>query len=652
MGGAELNFLYDDSAEPLADPFATPAGLPVSEHRSVNWRWLCACALIGLLGAALMGSSLYVSEGDHVTAQRPEKATPAHNDETAVGKAAHKGDSLVQHSFAISTTQHFRAPLTETSAGREITKVHAFAHVSVALSPLPVANLEIPDFDPARLLAGSTREAPPQDATDPADADVSVTRRDLAALVIAPDAPGLSDAAIDEQIAEMARLSAGSPQLPPDYSNQRILSRTLRMVGESASAEADAEDAGRFGSLDVRIIPENVTDVSAGADNRERFGDVDIALERGQTLAAALASNGASSERVAAILAALGKRARGDLPDGQHLRVTIGPEAGERTIQRVTLFDESGPQQVVALDDQGRFVTVALPARGHDGTEGKTDADDEEDDGNNATLYQSAYASALKSDVPREVIDDVIRAFAAGLDLKQHAGSGDRLELVFTDDQPTPANHRELLYAALSTGGETQQIYRYVSSETGELDYLDDDGVSLKKLLMRKPVQEGRISSPFGMRYHPILHYSRLHNGVDWAAPRGTPIMAAGDGTVTAAGVHSGYGNRVELEHANGYTSAYNHMASIARRIKPGASVHMGEIIGYVGTTGLSTGPHVHYEVTTNGHFVDPMKVKLPSSRALQGAALAEFKEHKKQVDDLRHHVDATVAVAPGGHPT
>ena len=365
-------------------------------------------------------------------------------------------------------------------------------------------------------------------------------------------------------------------------------------------------------------------------------------------LPAALAAHGASRERVAAILAALGAKTASGLPEGQHLRLTIGPGSDGGTIQRVTLFDESGPGDVVAEDDHGRFLRVAQPAGGHDRAHARDD--EESDDGTAATLYESAYAGALKSGVPRDIIEGVVHGFAGGLDLKQHVNAGDRLELVFTDDEGATAGHRDLLYAGLTVAGERQDLYRHVTPGNGSREFLDDSGVSLNKLLLRKPVQGGRISSPFGMRYHPILRYGRLHNGVDWAAQRGTPIMAAGDGTVAAAGPHSGYGNRVEIEHANGYATAYNHMASIARRIRPGAPVHMGEIIGFVGTTGLSTGPHVHYEVTTNGRFVDPMKVKLPSSRILQGAELADFMEQKRQIDGLRHHAEATVLAQPG-HP-
>jgi murein DD-endopeptidase MepM/ murein hydrolase activator NlpD len=236
--------------------------------------------------------------------------------------------------------------------------------------------------------------------------------------------------------------------------------------------------------------------------------------------------------------------------------------------------------------------------------------------------------------VPRSVIDTMIRALAFSVDFNRRAAQGDGLSLFFSNDE---GRDPELLYAAVKTGDEIRRVYRYQSPMTGEVEYLDQDGRPAKKLLMRKPVAEGRISSPFGGRFHPILGYTRPHNGVDWAAPRGTPIMATGDGIVEAAGMASGYGNHIEIKHMNGYTSGYGHLARIARGIEPGAKVKLGQVIGYVGSTGLSTGPHVHYEVKINDRFVDPMKIRLPDEQGLTGEALASFLQEEKQTDDLRH---------------
>ncbi|MGH6841280.1 MAG: M23 family metallopeptidase, partial [Methylocella sp.] len=163
----------------------------------------------------------------------------------------------------------------------------------------------------------------------------------------------------------------------------------------------------------------------------------------------------------------------------------------------------------------------------------------------------------------------------------------------------------------------------------------DQDGRSTRKFLVRMPIVGGRLTSGFGIRYHPILGYYRPHTGVDWAAPAGTPIFAAGSGTITAAGWDSGYGRRIEVQHANGYITTYNHMSGFARGTKWGAHVRQGQVIGYLGQTGLATGPHLHYEIMVNGHFVDPMRVKLARTREFDGRMLANFRRERDRIDGL-----------------
>jgi murein DD-endopeptidase MepM/ murein hydrolase activator NlpD len=152
---------------------------------------------------------------------------------------------------------------------------------------------------------------------------------------------------------------------------------------------------------------------------------------------------------------------------------------------------------------------------------------------------------------------------------------------------------------------------------------------------VRTPIINAKFTSGYGLRFHPILGYTRPHTGVDWGAPIGTPIFAAGNGVIIKAGWDSGYGRRIEIEHANGYVTTYNHMSGFARGATEGARVRQGQVIGYLGQTGLATGPHLHYEVLVNGHFVDPMKVKLPRTRELDSRLLAAFKHERERIDGL-----------------
>ncbi|MCC0014277.1 MAG: M23 family metallopeptidase, partial [Rhodobiaceae bacterium] len=178
--------------------------------------------------------------------------------------------------------------------------------------------------------------------------------------------------------------------------------------------------------------------------------------------------------------------------------------------------------------------------------------------------------------------------------------------------------------------------YRFQHPEDNSIDYYDEEGRSARQFLLRNPVPNGKFRSGFGMRRHPILKYSRMHTGVDWSAPRGTPIIAAGNGIVEKAGWDSGgYGRQTIIRHANGYKSSYSHQNSIAKGVVPGARVRQGQVIGTVGSTGLSTGPHLHYELIVNGNKVDAMRIRLPDGKSLKGDAYAMFARERDRINAL-----------------
>ncbi|WP_018260522.1 M23 family metallopeptidase [Methylobacterium sp. WSM2598] len=604
--------ILDDTA------FSRPGG------QKVSLRWLAACLLTGIAGAALLGLALDLAASDGIVAVPPDLALHPRAEAGVPGEAgtapaefaARKGDRLVRDEVVVAAKREFRAPLSETVGEREVIRVHQVVQVATDLS-LRAPEAPIPPFDPMR---GAGSEAVTEETgSDPAETAVTLVRSPLAE---APEteAPALSDEEVDALVAETQRLAGGPGPLPPAFPPERMLSRALRL---GAGREEDEAPAG---AIDVKILPENLTEIAetAAAAAGPLFETREAVIGKDQALAAILRETGAGPDRVAAILAALSPRARDELPEGQHLRLLIAREGPTPGIARVTLYGEDGIEEIAAANDRGGFVSVAPPRPG---------APAAEEEGG-VSLYESLYGAALKNGVPPGVIEDLVRVLASGSDLQSRTGPGDHVELLFTADEDSKP---ELLFAALRSRGETQSLYRFRGPGTGEVEYLDAEGRSTRKFLIRRPVAEGRISSPYGARLHPILGYYRMHNGVDWAATRGTPIMATGDGVVIAAGARSGYGNRVEIQHANNYATAYNHMARIARGIVPGARVHLGQVIGSVGTTGLSTGPHVHYEVAINGRFVDPMKIRLPSAHALTGPALAAFRAVEEQVDGLRH---------------
>ena len=250
-------------------------------------------------------------------------------------------------------------------------------------------------------------------------------------------------------------------------------------------------------------------------------------------------------------------------------------------------------------------------------------------------IASSLYADGVKHGAPAALMLDVFRLFSYSVDLQRDIQPGDRFELLFdrySEADGTVADYGEIRYAALRTGGQRLQFYRF-ESEPGVFEYFDDKGEGVRRALLATPVDSARITSSYGRRRHPILGYSRMHRGVDFGAPTGTPIRAAGDGTVVSRGWKGAYGRYIRIRHRNGYQTAYAHLSRYAKSSRRGKRVKQGQIIGYVGSSGLSTGPHLHYEVLVNGRQVNPVKLKLPSGKSLKGDALERFRLHRDEID-------------------
>jgi murein DD-endopeptidase MepM/ murein hydrolase activator NlpD len=248
----------------------------------------------------------------------------------------------------------------------------------------------------------------------------------------------------------------------------------------------------------------------------------------------------------------------------------------------------------------------------------------------------------------------MVRALSYDVDFQRDIHRNDRFEVVFEsylDEDGEAVKTGELLFAGLRVQGRLIELYRFAPNGGGN-DFFTPKGQSARKALLRTPVDGARISSAFGIRKHPILGYSKLHRGVDFAAPSGTPIYAAGDGTVERAGRFGSYGRYVRIKHSSLYGTAYAHLSRIAKGIQAGAKVKQGQIIGTVGSTGRSTGPHLHYEVLVNGKQVDPRKVKVAEGDHLTGADLKSFRAVRNAIDRLRtNHSPALVARSAGTAP-
>ena len=254
-----------------------------------------------------------------------------------------------------------------------------------------------------------------------------------------------------------------------------------------------------------------------------------------------------------------------------------------------------------------------------------------------AEINSSLYNAAVNAGMPIEVLMQMIRAYSFDIDFQRDIRPGDKFEVLFeerVDGNGEFVRGGSVLYANLNTRGRNLPIYRYETSD-GEVDFFNDKGQSVRKTLMVTPIDGARLSSGYGKRRHPILGYSRMHQGLDFAAPTGTPIMAAGDGVVEYSGRKGNYGNYIRLRHPNEYHTVYAHMSRFASGVRQGARVKQGEIIGYVGSTGLSTGPHLHYEVHHRGSHVNPSAVNTPPGRTLKGEELEKFMTAKNDLEAL-----------------
>jgi len=253
------------------------------------------------------------------------------------------------------------------------------------------------------------------------------------------------------------------------------------------------------------------------------------------------------------------------------------------------------------------------------------------------SIMQSLYKSASDQRIPANIIIEFARIYGFQVDFQRDIRKRDSFQIlfeVFKDDNGKIIETGEILFANLKLSGVNNSLYFF--NEDGSIGHYDKNGKSVKKALMKTPINGARLSSPFGMRKHPIDGFNKMHRGTDFAAPMGTPIMASGDGVIKKAGWCGGGGNCVVIKHNSTYQTVYAHMSKFARGIRNGVRVKQAQIIGYVGSTGKSTGPHLHYEVIVNGKKINSQKLKLPSGKILKGNERKRFETVKIRLDVLK----------------
>ena len=356
-----------------------------------------------------------------------------------------------------------------------------------------------------------------------------------------------------------------------------------------------------------------------------------IQVQDGDTLSGILTEAGVTLEEKTAIASALAESFDlRFLNPGQTVRLT---------------FTDSGPSKTdagheVHLDrlhvQGGTPSSIEVARTGPEIFAVKMSGNDEKNSEQylSGTIINTLSQAAHKANLPNRILQEMVNAYSYDVDFQRDIRRGDRFTVLYenagSEGKPT-SRGVHLVHAILNLSGEKKHIYRFRNAE-GEWGFYDQDGQNVRKGLLRTPINSARLSSPYGMRKHPILGYNRMHRGVDFAAPTGTPIYAAGSGRIVRIGRNGDYGHYIKIDHNGQFSTAYAHLSRYAKGMKVGTNVHQGQIIGYVGSTGLSSGPHLHFEVWRKGKSINPLDVKLPSIRKLTGNDLERFEQIKSDI--------------------
>ncbi len=309
---------------------------------------------------------------------------------------------------------------------------------------------------------------------------------------------------------------------------------------------------------------------------------------------------------------------------GQEIQLAVADEGEAIRLMSLQLRPDIETDVVVDRDGEGQFTALATSR-----------SFEETPEWHRGVIETSLYQAAIDSGVPLGSMIELIRIFSFDVDFQRDIQPEDSFEVLYDgyfEETGQLAKTGPVRFARLTLSGKERRYYRYTATD-GETDYFNEEGKSVRRALMRTPIDGARLSSGYGMRKHPILGYSKMHTGSDFAAPRGTPIYAAGNGKVLKAGRNGGYGNYIRIRHNSRYETAYAHLNGFARGVRQGVRVEQGQIIGYVGTTGRSTGPHLHYEVLVDGKQVNPRSIDLPTGRELKGSELARFEGQRQSME-------------------
>ncbi|WOC16618.1 peptidoglycan DD-metalloendopeptidase family protein [Pseudochrobactrum sp. MP213Fo] len=618
-------------------PLITDGRRGPPDRREISARWLAGTFLTGITASLLIGVALFAAlDGRQQLATPPELMSKDNTAPKTDAQDITKGNRVVATVAKQKSRDRRRMDVStmQKIGEREVIRTRPFEYVRMALAADHPAGRQYPAFDAMSVFsAGAKQQAQPVNTGQiygaKVESEISLRTTDF------PVTAANYDQASDLTSDEVEKVVRSTGQLLTD--------------GDVQIASLHYVDPLRFGNSDssytlqplgVRITQENVSISNRLIDGETNsgFSEDIIPFRNDSKIIDALNKSGYEGEDADNIAEALAKLMNSPrLKAGSVLRVGVMSSENEDHIVRVTLYNGTTHIVTVALDDQKQYVpsdepemTPLLQTAFDDTAPLPTIR------GELPSVYDAIYKSALAYGMTSDMARQLVKMLANDVDLQSKVSRSDTIEAFFSmpEDSDTANDESQLLYISANMSGTTRKFYRYQSPEGG-VEYYDENGRSAQQFLLRKPVPNAVFGSPFGARRHPILGYVRMHTGVDWRAPRGTPILAAGNGVVEKAGWANGYGNQTIIRHGNGYQTSYNHQNAIASGISPGVRVRQGQLIGYVGSTGLSTGPHLHYEVIVNGTKVDPMRIRMPNSQSLSGKQLEVFMRERNRIDQL-----------------
>ena len=376
--------------------------------------------------------------------------------------------------------------------------------------------------------------------------------------------------------------------------------------------------------------------------------DETFKLAKGQSLVDMLTDRGVSQDAAKALVAAVNPIFPVNMiKPGTPVEVTLDRQIdfyGREVTFPVELSFSPGPKETLTVeaDEDGRFQAAI------EGTKAGTKSQYAQINHfhTHAEVGSSLYGTAQDNKIPDYIIAEFTRIFSYDVDFQRQVKASDTFDLFYGNPLTGSSSRRMVLhYAQLTLDGKTKTYYRYTTAD-GQTDYYDEQGRSAQKSLLKTPVSGAKLTSGFGMRLHPLLGYSKMHAGVDFGVPEGTPIRAAGSGVIEVAGRHGSFGIAVEIKHNDRYETLYAHMSRLATGVNQGIRVNQGQIIGYVGSTGRSTGPHLHYEVHVDGQPVNPTRIMATGGKQLAGKEMVKFAQVKQRVIALMQQAPSPLQVA------